>query len=104
MKDENPIATDVIYEDDQVRIWNQVIEPGATLGRHTHRNDYVLVTVEGEGPIDVKFLDDSGGELGEELTLRTRPGEAMRVPKGHVETARNDGKRYRAILIELLGD
>ena len=102
MKDENPIATQVIYEDDQVRIWNQVIEPGATLERHTHRNDYVLVTVEGEGPLDVKFLEGTGGELGEGLTLRTKRGEAMLVPGGHTETARNDGKRYRAILIELL--
>ena len=31
MPDDTPIATEVIYEDDEVRIWNQVIEPGKTL-------------------------------------------------------------------------
>jgi hypothetical protein len=71
--DENPIATEVIYED-------------------------------AEGPLDVVFHDGSGGGLGDGLTLRTRRGDAVLVPKGHVETARNDGADYRAILIELLKD
>ena len=104
MADENPIATEVIYEDAAVRIWNQRIPAGATLGRHTHRNDYILVTVKGEGPVDVQFHDGTGGKLGDGLTLRTRRGDAVLVPKGHVETARNEGAEYRAILIELLED
>ena len=104
VSDETPIATEVIYEDDEVRIWNQLIEPGKTLGRHTHRNDYILVTVRGEGPIDVRFLDGTGGPLGEEIVLRTRRGDATYVPKGHTETARNEGAEYRAILVELLRD
>ena len=80
------------------------IPAGATLGRHTHHNDYILVTVNGEGPVDVQFHDGTGGALGDSLTLRTRRGDAVLVPKGHVETARNDGAEYRAILIELLKD
>lgn len=104
MRDENPIATEVIYEDSEIRIWNQRIEAGSTLGRHTHRSDYVIVTVRGEGPIDVQFLEGTGGELGAGLTLRTKRGDALLVPKGHTEIARNDGADYRAILIELLKD
>ena len=104
MPDETPIATKVIYGDDEVRIWNQVIEPGKTLGRHTHKSDYVLVTVRGEGPIDVRFLDGSGGPLGDGIVLRTRRGDVTYVPKGHTETARNEGAEYRAILVELLHD
>jgi mannose-6-phosphate isomerase-like protein (cupin superfamily) len=98
---ENPIATRVIYEDDEVRVWDQVIAAGATLGRHTHELDYVLVTVRGEGPLDVRFHDGSGGALGDRLMLRTRRGDATYVPKGHVETAINEGEEYRAILVEL---
>ena len=96
-----PIATEVIYEDDEVRVWNQVIEAGATLGRHRHDNDYVLVAIRGEGPIDVEFHDGSGGGLGERITLHSKRGEAVFVEKGHVETARNRGDEYRAILVEL---
>ncbi len=101
-QDENSIATEILYEDEDLRIWNQLIPAGASLGRHTHRNDYVLVTVHGAGPLDVKFLDGSGGGLGDGIVLRTRRGDAQYVPKGHVETAHNDGAEYRAILVELL--
>ena len=95
-----PIATRVIFEDDEVRIWDQHIGRGETLGRHRHDNDYVLVNVRGEGPLQVRFYDGSGGALGEQLELVPKPGEAFAVPAGHVETAENLGDPYRAILVE----
>ena len=96
-----PIATQVVYEDDYVRVWNQVVPAGATLAKHAHRHDYFLVNVRGEGPFEVNFHDGTGGALGEHFTYRPRPGTADLVPGGHVETARNDGGEYRAILVEL---
>lgn len=102
MSDElGPIASRVLYEDDEVRVWDQVIGPGQTLARHRHDRDYVIVSVRGEGPIAVEFHDGSGGALGEGVTLHPKRGEAIAVPKGHVETARNRGDEYRAILVEL---
>jgi hypothetical protein len=103
VQDENPIATEILFEDDEIVIWNQVIEAGETLGRHTHRHDYVLVTVHGEGPIDVEFHDGSGERsgLGSTIRLHTERGQATLVPRGHVETATNKGEQYRAILVEL---
>jgi mannose-6-phosphate isomerase-like protein (cupin superfamily) len=98
---ERPIATRVVFEDDAVRVWDQVIGAGETLERHTHENDYVLITIAGEGPIEVHFHDGTGGPLGDELTLRTKRGDATFVPKGHTETAENRGEDYRAILVEL---
>jgi quercetin dioxygenase-like cupin family protein len=100
MADENPIATRVLYEDDEVRVWDQVIEAGATLGRHTHQHDYALVTVRGKGAMDVAFHDGTGGALGDGLTLDNKRGDVIFVPKGHTETAVNRGADYRAILVE----
>jgi mannose-6-phosphate isomerase-like protein (cupin superfamily) len=100
MAAENPIATEVVYEDERVRVWRQLIRSGETFGRHTHERDYVLINVEGEGPIEVAFLDGTGGALGDGLTLRPKRGEAIFVPKGHCETARNEGEDYHAILVE----
>ncbi len=98
----HPIASRVLYEDDEVRIWDQRIDAGTTLARHRHDHDYVIVTVQGGGPIDVDFHDGTGGALGDSITLpRSRRGEALFVEKGHVETARNRGDEYRAILVEL---
>ena len=96
-----PIATKIVYEDDYVRVWNQVVPAGATLAKHEHLHDYYLVNVRGEGPFEIDFHDGSGGALGERFTYRPKPGSADLVPKGHIETARNAGEEYRAILVEL---
>ncbi len=99
---EHPIATEVIYEDDEIRVWNQVIEESATLPRHIHENDYFLVTVRADGPLDVKFYNGTGGALGDSIVLHPKRGDAMFIEKGHEEVAVNKGKEYRAVLVELL--
>jgi hypothetical protein len=96
-----PIATKVIYEDEYVRVWNQVVPAGGTIRKHEHTNDYFLLNVAGTGPIDVAFHEGTGKELGEHFTFRPKPGRADFIPKGHVETAHNRGKEYRAVLVEL---
>jgi hypothetical protein len=96
-----PIATGVIYEDDHVRVWNQIVPANGTIDKHAHTNDYFLLHVSGEGPISVTFHDGTGGGLGEHFVFRPKPRTADFVRKGHVETARNDGEEYRAILVEL---
>ena len=96
----SPIATAVIYEDDHVRVWNQVVPAGGQIPRHEHRHNYCLVNVAGEGPIDVQFHDGSGGALGEHFEFSPVPGQIDRIPKGHIETATNRGAEYRAILVE----
>ena len=96
-----PIATSVLFEDDEIRVWDQHIAAGETLGRHRHEEDYVLVTVRGEGPLRVTFHEGSGGALGEGVTLHPKRGDAFLIEKGHEETARNEGADYRAILVEL---
>ncbi len=99
--DLNPIATEIIFEDDHVRVWNQVVPAGASIARHQHTNDYFLLNVTGDGPIDVEFHDGTGGALGEAFTFSPKPGTADYIEKGHVETAHNRGGEYRAILVEL---
>lgn len=96
-----PIATRVIYEDDEVRVWDQVIPTGTTLERHRHDNDYALVTVRGGGTLKVEFHNDTGGKLGERIELHPKRGEVMFIDKGHEETAHNEGEEYRAILVEV---
>jgi hypothetical protein len=97
----NDIATKVIYEDDQVRVWNQVVPADGKIQKHKHEYDYYLVNIAGEGPFEVNFHDGSGGDLGAQITFTPKPGKVDFVPKGHVETAHNQGAEYRAILVEL---
>lgn len=96
-----PIATAVIYEDDQVRVWNQVIPAGGRIAKHEHTHDYFLVNISGDGPIAVDFHDGTGGKLGEKFSFVPKPGTADLIRKGHIETAHNEGAEYRSILVEL---
>ncbi len=97
-----PIATKVIYEDDEVRVWDQVIEAGETLGKHHHELDYVLVNVTDSSPFEVEFFDPQGNSERQRFEMPdSRRGGSVFVKKGHVEIAHNLGKRYRAILVEL---
>ena len=103
-QDLGPIATKVIYEDSEVRIWDQIIEPGAVLGAHKHENDYVLVDVKGT-EVAVDFLPGNEGDHDGHIDLPVRRGNSIFVRKGAVETAKNAGTdTVRYILIELLNE
>lgn len=97
-----PIASKILYEDDEVRVWDQVINAGETLGKHRHELDYVIVNVTDSGPFDVEFFDGDGIGKKQRFELAdSKRGGAMLVKKGHVEIAHNLGPRFRAILVEL---
>ncbi len=96
-----PIATKVVYEDERVRVWDQVIEPGKTTGPHRHELPYALVTVEGAS-LDVDSVPGYDSSYGTEtLSITVDDQTAAVIPGGSVEDARNTGDRtYRAILVE----
>jgi hypothetical protein len=99
-----PIATRVLYEDQELRIWDQVVEPGGILRPHKHENDYVLVDIKGES-LSVDFLPGNEGEFDGHIDLPIRRGNALLIKKGGVETAKNDtDEAARYILVELLDD
>lgn len=95
-----PIATKILYEDDDVRIWDQRLEPGQLLPPHKHECDYLLCDVSGD-LIEAESLPGNAGEFEGRIELNVRRGNAILVKKGGVEQARNIGKQpFRAILIE----
>jgi hypothetical protein len=99
-----PIATKILFEDEQVRIWDNRLDPGQVLPPHRHDHDYWLIDVEGER-IAVDFLPGNEGEHEGRVELRIDRGRGLFVKKGAVETARNTGSRpLRYILIELKQD
>lgn len=98
----HPIASRILFEDDEVRVWDQVIEEGETLGKHHHQLDYVLVNLTDGLSFDVARYDSEGKETRQNFHLPDASrGSSMLVKKGHIESARNIGPRYRAILVEL---
>lgn len=93
------VADHVLYEDDDVRVWEMTLEPGQASALHKHDHEYILVIdsgdlVAGIPPKDFP-MDPFVGKV-------PAAGNTVRVPKGGVEWALNVGqKRYHEILIEL---
>lgn len=96
-----PIATRIVYEDERVRVWDQVIGPGATTGPHKHELPYALVTVAGSS-LDVVPVPGYPALHGDErISVDIESRTAGVLPEGSVEEAINTGDRtYRAILVE----
>jgi len=99
-----PVATRVIYEDDEVRIWDQVIGPFETLAPHRHENDYFLVDVKGNGAVlQVEYLPGNAREDAVDHPYNVERGHHWFIKKGAVERAVNTSdKTIRLILVELL--
>lgn len=98
-----PIGDRVLYEDDEIRIWEMVLEPNQRSPLHHHAHDYAVVVVEGDH-VTVEPGAGSDERSGEGYgSAAVSPGECIFLHKGATEIAINSGLlRYRDIQIELL--
>jgi beta-alanine degradation protein BauB len=94
--EENPIGTEFLREDEHVRIWRIVLEPGEEAPWHTHHLDYTSIVVEGSE------LERYNGD-GTTDRYEVKPGDTMRIYEGSRRHAlKNVGKtRFSNIIIEL---
>lgn len=104
------VGSNVVFEDDKIKVWEFNLEPGEKTPVHTHEMDYIFYVIDGTtlevfdaddnylGPLEVADGDVVPLRLeGDELVIIG--DESKRVPATH--SARNGGsKRYREILIE----
>ncbi len=93
------VGTKVLFEDDNVRIWEMILQPGEASDLHHHEHDYYLAIWEGDLVAGLP-PKDSGIDM---FAARIPPqGNTVGVPKGGTEWAVNIGEKpYREILIEL---
>src|SRR3712207_793332 len=93
----NPVGSRILFEDDQVRIWEAEVAPGETLPIHFHDLDYVTVALT-EGDVEV-FEADGTVRRGHRV-----PGDVQvtRVGSGQRHVLKNVGTTtYRNRIIEL---
>jgi hypothetical protein len=97
-----PIGTEVVFENERVRIWNLHLEPGERSAVHRHDNDYILVLLGGDR-IAAEPEADTAGSVTERLEADVVPGAVVYLERGGVETAVNVGQQpYDEVIIELL--
>lgn len=90
----------VLFENEHVRVWENVLEPGEESPVHRHDYDYLAIDVEGDRVVHNPVKD---GEFPRMEHALTAPGSFMHLRGGTTETAINTGsRRFRTILVELL--
>lgn len=93
------IGDRVLFENEHVRVWENVVEAGDETPVHRHDHDYLVIDVEGERLIHNPVKD---GEF-PRMEYDVNPGVVIPMRGGVTETAINVGTtRYRSILVELL--
>jgi beta-alanine degradation protein BauB len=91
-----PIGDRVMYENELVRVWDFVVEPGKSKGWHRHELPYVIIPMT-DGDIELE-----SALTGDIERPKGKIGEPIWRDAGEVHDLRNVGKdTYRNILIEL---
>ena len=106
------VGSKVVFENDKIKVWDFVLEPGEETELHTHDKSYIWYAIQG-GPLDCE--DAHGNDLGvfdvptgstfesackgDELEVKSDIANGVIFPATH--KAQNAGKtQYREILIE----
>ena len=89
------IATKVVFENDRVKIWNLIVDPGESSDWHLHERDYVSIVIEGAG-LTVEYDDG---------TAENSPSQAgtWRFHGDHKihRVVNHTNSRYVNVLVEL---
>ena len=95
-KELGDIASVVLFENERVKIWNLIVEPGEASDWHLHGRDYVTVVVESNGGLDAEFGDGTANKSNNVVGDFTYHGshQIHRV-------VNNTDRRYKNVLIEL---
>ena len=93
------IGGTVLFEDDRVRLWELVLQPGEASDLHRHDHDYYLLVVEGDYVAAVPHpYDPDRSIVGKVPEL----GNTVPMQKGMTEWAYNVGEKvYREFIVEL---
>jgi quercetin dioxygenase-like cupin family protein len=87
----------VLFENERVKVWNLIVEPGEASPWHLHERDYITVVVEGGGST-VEYEDGTRAVGALKVGDWTFHGE-HRVHR----VLNHTGDRYVNVLVELKG-
>jgi beta-alanine degradation protein BauB len=95
------VGTQLLFEDDRVRVWQVRLGPGEEGALHRHTLDHLLIQVAGDR-IAVVPEPESEGPFRDYFEADVIPGAVVRVQRGGVERARNVGAEdYLEVVVEL---
>lgn len=90
------VGQEIIFENEQVRVWDITVEPGQNQTWHHHHNPYLVIALEAAD----NRIDPLGG--GEPRLVHEAVGGVVYREPGEIHMLTNHGTtRYRSRLIEL---
>lgn len=93
------VGSRIIFEDDRVRMWELILEPGEASDLHRHDHDYYLIIFEGDY---VAGVSQPGSGVASFVGKVPEAGNTVSIGKGATEWAYNVGsKPYREVIVEL---
>lgn len=96
-----PVGSEIVFENDRVRIWQLRLAPGERSAIHRHEMDNILIQISGDR-IAAEPEPDSKGPYRDYIEAEPVPGAVIYVEKGGIETAVNVGKEpYLEVIVEL---
>jgi len=78
------VGTRLLLEDDHVRIWEMILEPGEASDLHRHDHDYYLAIYEGDY---VAGVTPEGSPVESFVGKVPAQGNTVAIPKGGTEWA-----------------
>lgn len=94
----NDVGTKLLFENDQVRVWDLTLAPGESTGKHRHLHDYLYVVI-GNGELQAVSADGTKSEprpmQDGDVRWRTIDGEDVH------EAINTGNKPWRNIIVEL---
>jgi hypothetical protein len=93
---------ELLFENEHVRVWGNVLEPGEESTVHRHDHDYLTIDISGDRVVHNPVKDGHFPRMEHEVGA---PGSVMRLRGGVTETAINSGAvPFHAVIVELLDD
>ena len=100
-QDLGEVGTELLFEDERVRVWQVRLAPGEQGPVHRHELDHLLIQVAGDR-IAVVPQADSRGPFRKYLEADVVPGAVVSVARGGVESAKNVGTLpYLEVIVEI---
>jgi beta-alanine degradation protein BauB len=96
--DPGEVGTKLLYENEQVKVWEFTLAAGEMIPMHTHTMDYLFHVYEG-GTLEVTYPPESEAPP---RKIDLQAGDVRFVKKGGRHAARNTSRRrYVEVLVEL---
>ena len=97
------IGTRILFENEAVRVWDFVLDPGEVSPLHRHRHDYLIVYLSPRNELEVRVLGEApkGVSTGDGYVAHTSVGSGGDPALIH-RLANVGAQPHRQIVVELL--